>query len=172
MQDAQFTIGHPSNMSVAFWYPTDGKTWSNSDHYSASCNWLVLDIQPSSEAAYYRPAPNRSWDAATAFALLLSVVAICISIFLGYRFSRNRSTAQFTPLEQIQFAEERHWLELRLGEAASNTVSSVSPFCLQSWQIAALQFWTGLLWSSIGHIESIHNTELQTADFYCRKQVL
>ncbi|CAD6210917.1 unnamed protein product [Miscanthus lutarioriparius] len=107
-QDAQFTIGHPSNMSVAFWYPTDGKTWSNSDHYSASCNWLVLDIQPSSEAAYYRPAPNRSWDAATAFALLLSVVAICMSIFVGYRFSRNRSTAQFTPLEQIQFAEERH----------------------------------------------------------------
>jgi len=107
-QDAQFTIGQPSNMAVAFWYPTDGKEWSDSEHYSASCNWLILDIQPSSEAAYYRPAPNRSWDAATAFALLLSVVAICLSIFVGYRVSKNRSTAQFTPLEQIQFAEERH----------------------------------------------------------------
>jgi len=107
-QDAQFTIGQPSNMAVAFWYPTDGKEWSDSEHYSASCNWLILDIQPSSEAAYYRLAPNRSWDAATAFALLLSVVAICLSIFVGYRVSKNRSTAQFTPLEQIQFAEERH----------------------------------------------------------------
>ena len=108
MQDAQFTIGQPSNMAVAFWYPTDGKEWSDSEHYSASCNWLVLDIQPSSDAAYYSPAPNRSWDAATAFALLLSVVAICLSIFVGYRVSKNRSTAQFTPLEQIQFAEERN----------------------------------------------------------------
>jgi hypothetical protein len=107
-QDAQFTIGQSSNMAVAFWYPTDGKEWSDSEHYSASCNWLILDVQPSSEAAYYSPAPNRSWDAATAFALLLSVVAICLSIFVGYRVSKNRSTAQFTPLEQIQFAEERH----------------------------------------------------------------
>nr|BAJ99999.1 predicted protein [Hordeum vulgare subsp. vulgare] len=43
MQDAQFTIGEPSNMAVAFWYPTDGKPWSNSQHYSASCDWLTLD---------------------------------------------------------------------------------------------------------------------------------
>jgi hypothetical protein len=28
---------------------------------------------------------------------------------VGYRVSKNRSTAQFTPLEQIQFSEERHW---------------------------------------------------------------
>ncbi|CAN6325429.1 unnamed protein product [Urochloa humidicola] len=78
-QDAQFTIGQPSNMAVAFWYPTDGKEWSDSEHYSASCNWLILDIQPSSEAAYYHPAPNRSWDAATAFALLLSVVTAALA---------------------------------------------------------------------------------------------
>lgn len=101
MQDAQFTIGQPSKMAVAFWYPTDGKPWSNSEHYSASCDWLVLDIQPSFEAAHYRPAPNRSWDAATAFALLLSVVAIGISIFVGYLVSKNKNTVQFTPLERI-----------------------------------------------------------------------
>ncbi|CAN6320231.1 unnamed protein product [Urochloa humidicola] len=78
-QDAQFTIGQPSNMAVAFWYPIDGKEWGDSEHYSASCNWLILDIQPSSEAAYYRPAPNCSWDAATAFALLLSVVTAALA---------------------------------------------------------------------------------------------
>jgi hypothetical protein len=100
-QDAQFTIGGPNSMAVAFWYPNDGKPWSKSEHYSASCDWLVLDIQPSMEAAHYRPAPNRSWDAATAFALLLSVVAICISVFVGYGASKNRSSVQFTPLEQI-----------------------------------------------------------------------
>jgi hypothetical protein len=101
MQDAQFTIGEPSNMAVAFWYPMDGKPWSNSQHYSASCDWLTLDIQPSLEASQYRPAPNRSWDAATAFALLLSVVAVCVSIFVGYSASRNKSSIQFTPLEEI-----------------------------------------------------------------------
>ncbi|KAF0915451.1 hypothetical protein E2562_036296 [Oryza meyeriana var. granulata] len=100
-QDAQFTIGEPNSMAVAFWYPNDGKPWSNSQHYSASCDWLVLDIQPSLEAAHYRPAPNRSWDAGTAFALLLSVVAICISVFVGYGASKNKSSVQFTPLEQI-----------------------------------------------------------------------
>ncbi|GJN08063.1 hypothetical protein PR202_ga25951 [Eleusine coracana subsp. coracana] len=100
-QDAQFTIGQPSNMAVAFWYPTDNKAWSNSEHYSASCDWLVLDIQPSFEAAHYRPAPNRSWDATTAFALLLSVVAIGLSIFVGYMVSKNKNNVQFTPLEQI-----------------------------------------------------------------------
>ncbi|TVU47300.1 hypothetical protein EJB05_06895 [Eragrostis curvula] len=100
-QDAQFTIGQPSKMAVAFWYPTDGKAWSNSDHYSASCDWLALDIQPSFEAAHYRPAPNRSWDAATAFALLLSVVAIGVSIFVGYLVSKNKNNVQFTPLQQI-----------------------------------------------------------------------
>ncbi|XP_004984604.2 FIP1[III]-like protein [Setaria italica] len=78
-QDAQFTIGQPSNMAVAFWYPTDGKEWSDSEHYSSSCNWLILDIQPSSEATYYRPAPNRSWDAVTGFALLLSVVTAALA---------------------------------------------------------------------------------------------
>ncbi|VAH90230.1 unnamed protein product [Triticum turgidum subsp. durum] len=100
-QDAQFTIGEPSSMAVAFWYPTDGKPWSNSQHYSASCDWVTLDIQPSLEAARYRPAPNRSWDAATAFALLLSVVAVCVSIFVGYSASKNKSGVQFTQLADI-----------------------------------------------------------------------
>jgi hypothetical protein len=88
-------------MAVAFWYPTNGKAWSNSEHYSASCNWVVLDIQPSFEAAHYRPAPHRSWDAATAFALLLSVVAVGLSIFVGYLVPKDKNDVQFTPLEQI-----------------------------------------------------------------------
>jgi hypothetical protein len=88
-------------MAVAFWYPTNGKAWSNSEHYSASCSWVVLDIQPSFEAAHYRPAPHRSWDAATAFALLLSVVAVGLSIFVGYLVPKDKNDVQFTPLEQI-----------------------------------------------------------------------
>ncbi|KAG5627794.1 hypothetical protein H5410_013012 [Solanum commersonii] len=47
-QDAQFTIGKASKMSLAFWYPMDGKPWHGSGHFSISCDWILLDILPDS----------------------------------------------------------------------------------------------------------------------------
>ncbi|KAJ7973077.1 heme binding [Quillaja saponaria] len=43
-QDAQFTIGSLSMMSVAFWYPVDGQPWHGSGHYSVNCDWVPLDV--------------------------------------------------------------------------------------------------------------------------------
>lgn len=98
-QDAQFTIGKTSKMSVAFWYPIDGKPWHGSGHFSVSCNWIPLDILP--DGSELTDVPQRSpWDTATAFSLLFSVVAFCISIFVGHRVSRTKNIA-FTPMDNL-----------------------------------------------------------------------
>ncbi|KAJ3683041.1 hypothetical protein LUZ60_013268 [Juncus effusus] len=98
-QDVQFTIGQVSKVAVAFWYPTGGNPWSKSQHYSASCNWIPLDLTSSSPVSSSRNN-NGSWDAATAFALLLSVVSFCLSVFIGYWVSRRNDVA-FKPIEMI-----------------------------------------------------------------------
>ncbi|WOL10269.1 hypothetical protein Cni_G19023 [Canna indica] len=101
-QDVQFTIGQPSKMAVALWYPTEGKPWSKSSHYSASCNWLPLDISSAAEASNsgVSSTSSGSWDAATAFALLLSVASLCIAVFVGYKVSRTKSVP-FTPIDSL-----------------------------------------------------------------------
>ncbi|XP_078160253.1 heme binding protein [Carex rostrata] len=96
-QDVQFTIGQVSKIAVAFWYPTGGHPWSKSQHYSGSCNWIPLDIASASQASLSH-SNNSSWDAMTAFSLLLSVVAFCISIFVGYWVSK-RKNVPFMPIE-------------------------------------------------------------------------
>ncbi|GFZ04390.1 heme binding protein [Actinidia rufa] len=76
-RDVQFTIGQSSKFSVAFWYPVDGNPWHGSGHYTISCEWVPLDISPGSSVPM-KMASGNSWNAASAFALLLSVVAFCI----------------------------------------------------------------------------------------------
>lgn len=91
-QDVQFTIGQSSKFSVAFWYPVDGNPWHGSAHYSVSCDWVPLDISLGNYALPKTASGNSSWDAASAFALLLSVVAVCVSVLVGYWvFTRSRS---------------------------------------------------------------------------------
>ncbi|KAJ4954354.1 hypothetical protein NE237_011137 [Protea cynaroides] len=98
-QDVQFTIGQPSKLSVAFWYPVDGNPWHGSGHYSVSCDWLLLDISPGSTLPTKVDSTN-SWDAASAFSLLLSVVSFCLSVFVGYWVSKAKSVP-FTPLDHL-----------------------------------------------------------------------
>ncbi|KAL8527191.1 hypothetical protein ACS0TY_005171 [Phlomoides rotata] len=99
-QDAQFTLGESSKFSAAFWYPEDGKSWHGSGHYSISCDWITLDFI-SGSSKLEKAAQRSSWDAATAFSLLFSVVAFCISIFVGHRMSRSSRTATFIPMESL-----------------------------------------------------------------------
>ncbi|PKA54669.1 hypothetical protein AXF42_Ash000504 [Apostasia shenzhenica] len=100
-QDVQFVIGQTSRVAAAFWFPSEGKPWSGSQHFSASCNWLPLDITaPSPSSSYTGSSSKSSWDAATAFALLLSVISFCLSVFVGYFASRNKSVP-FTPIDRL-----------------------------------------------------------------------
>ncbi|XP_052205501.1 uncharacterized protein LOC127810201 isoform X2 [Diospyros lotus] len=97
-QDAQFTIGKTSKVSIAFWYPTDGKPWHGSGHYSISCDWVALDILAGSSGS--SKTHKNPWDAATAFSLLFSVVAFCLSVFVGHRVSTQKGVP-FTPMNNL-----------------------------------------------------------------------
>ncbi|KAL5069010.1 hypothetical protein RYX36_019897 [Vicia faba] len=103
-QDVQFTLGESSKMSVAFWYPVDGKPWHASGHYSINCDWVAIDISQSSSASLggksVGTASNSSWNIANAFSLILSVVALCVSVFVSYRALHPKGV-QFTPMEEL-----------------------------------------------------------------------
>lgn len=86
-------------MAVAFWYPVDGNPWHGAQHYSINCEWLPLDIVESS-GILSRPDSRSSWDYTTAFSLLLSVISLCVSVFVGYWVSRIRNVP-FTPIDRL-----------------------------------------------------------------------
>lgn len=100
IQDAQFTIGKSSKVSAAFWYPEDDKPWHGSAHYSTSCDWISMDFTPGS-SGLSKVEQRSPWDAATAFSLLFSVVAFCVSIFIGHRVSSAARTVNFAPIDNL-----------------------------------------------------------------------
>ncbi|XP_051118734.1 uncharacterized protein LOC127242975 [Andrographis paniculata] len=104
-QDAQFTIGKTSKVSAAFWYPMEGKPWHGSGHYSISCDWIVVDfMKPLTSSANNnnkKEVEKSPWDAATAFSLVFSVVAFCMSILIGHRLSRMNRIANFRPIDNV-----------------------------------------------------------------------
>ncbi|TKY52445.1 hypothetical protein E2542_SST23967 [Spatholobus suberectus] len=101
-QDVQFTIGGSSKMSVAFWYPVDGQPWHGSGHYSVNCDWVPIDISVlnSLSAKSADAASSSSWNVASAFSVVLSVAALCVSLFVSYRVF-NPKSVPFTPMENL-----------------------------------------------------------------------
>ncbi|KAL2514032.1 heme binding [Forsythia ovata] len=99
-QDVQFTIGQSSKFSAAFWYPVDGNPWHGSGHYTVSCDWVPLDVTPGS-STQVKVASGSSWDAAAGFAFLISIVAFCVSIFVGYWVSKTKNAISFTPIDRL-----------------------------------------------------------------------
>ncbi|XP_047336807.1 uncharacterized protein LOC124940338 [Impatiens glandulifera] len=103
-QDVQFSIGESSKVSVGFWYPEEGKPWHASGHYSIGCDWVAFDIVPSEAiGAATKDLQKNPWDVALAFSLLFSVVAFCLSVFVGHRFSTFTKAREprFIPLENM-----------------------------------------------------------------------
>ncbi|XP_054803830.1 uncharacterized protein LOC129307011 isoform X2 [Prosopis cineraria] len=99
-QDAQFTIGGSSKMSVAFWYPVDDQPWHGSGHYSVDCDWVPFGIS-SGSSLLGNSAATSSWSAANAFSLFLSVAALCATVFLGYHVLLRPKNVPFTPMEEL-----------------------------------------------------------------------
>ncbi|MQM05913.1 hypothetical protein Taro_038730 [Colocasia esculenta] len=98
-QDVQFTIGQVSKVAVAFWYPDGGKPWAKSAHYSASCDWMPMNII-SASSSYGASRSRGAWDAASAFSLILSGVALGLSVFVVYWVSKVKSVP-FTPIDRL-----------------------------------------------------------------------
>ena len=88
-------------MSAAFWYPVDGQPWHGSGHYSVNCDWVPFDMSMGS-SLLRNSARSSSWNVASAFSLVLSVAALCVSVFVSYKIFRPKSVA-FTPMENENF---------------------------------------------------------------------
>lgn len=103
LQDVQFRIGASSKMSVALWYPVDGNPWVGYGHYTINCDWVSMDIgSGGSMLNNSAPSNSSSWDLSSAFALLLSVAALCIAIFVAYRYQvSTRNSVPFTPIGNL-----------------------------------------------------------------------
>ncbi|XAR53743.1 hypothetical protein NMG60_11022410 [Bertholletia excelsa] len=100
-QDVQFSIDQSTKFSVAFWYPVDGKPWHGSGHYTVSCDWVPLDVSPGTISVLRKAASQSAWDVTSAFALLLSVVSFCVSVFVKCWVSKSRGVS-FVPLFVLQ----------------------------------------------------------------------
>lgn len=98
-QDAQFTIGETSKMSAAFWYPPEGLPWHGSGHFSVSCDWISLDVTLGS--SMLTTGTSSSGNVSGVFALLLSVVSLCASVFVGYWVIFRPKRIPFTPMENL-----------------------------------------------------------------------
>ncbi|KAL1535038.1 hypothetical protein AAHA92_31139 [Salvia divinorum] len=96
-QDAQFSIGQSSKFSAALWYPGDGNPWHGSAHYTVSCDWVALDVV----RGYSTHKEVGSWDAASAFAFVISVVALAVSVFVGYLLVSKSKSIDFTPIDRL-----------------------------------------------------------------------
>lgn len=93
----QFRIGQSSKFSAAFWYPVDGNAWHGSGHYTISCDWVGLDV------AYPQHGSSASsdsyWDVSSAFAFLISLLALGVSICVAYWVHNKKNTIPFTRVD-------------------------------------------------------------------------
>lgn len=80
-------------MSAAFWYPVDEKPWHGSGHYSIHCDWTSLDFYSSSSKLTTSLHGSGSSSTASIFALLISVISLCLSVVVVYRLFRPQSVA-------------------------------------------------------------------------------
>lgn len=99
MQDAQFTIGKTIKMSAAFWYPLGGLPWHGSGHFTVNCDWIPLDVTLGS--SMLTAGSGSSVNASGVFALLLSVVSLCASIFVGYWVIFRPRHIAFAPMDNL-----------------------------------------------------------------------
>lgn len=81
-------------MAAAFWYPINGGPWEPYSHFSASCDWLPLEIVPGSTSAWTQP---RAGNALAAFSLLLSIAATAVAVAVGW-WVRQSSRMSFNPI--------------------------------------------------------------------------
>ncbi|CAK9868417.1 unnamed protein product [Sphagnum jensenii] len=95
-QDVQFTIGATHRMAAAFWYPLNNEAWESSQHYSASCDWLTLEILPGIGTGLNRSKVGNA--TVSAFSLLLSLAALSVSVAVGWWVRQTSRVASFNPI--------------------------------------------------------------------------
>jgi hypothetical protein len=83
-------------MAAAFWYPLNNEAWERSQHYSASCDWLTLEILPGIGTGLNRSKVGNV--TVSAFSLLLSLAAVSVSVAVGWWVRQTSRVASFNPI--------------------------------------------------------------------------
>ena len=96
-QDAQFTIGSTHGMAAAFWFPTGpGSGWQPYSHYSASCDWLQLEIVPAASSSL---SANKSGTALSTVSLLIALASLAVAVVVGWWVRQSTgSRVAFNPI--------------------------------------------------------------------------
>lgn len=96
-QDAQFTIGSTHGMAAAFWFPSGpGSGWQPYQHYSASCDWLQLEI---TSAASSSIGSSRSGSALSTISLLVALASLAVAVAVGWWVRQSTgSRVSFNPI--------------------------------------------------------------------------
>ncbi|KAG0610507.1 hypothetical protein M758_7G071800 [Ceratodon purpureus] len=96
-QDAQFTIGSTHGMAAAFWFPTGANSgWQPYQHYSASCDWLQLEIISGASSSI---GTSRSWSALSTVSLLVSLMSLAVAVAVGWWVRQSTgSRVSFNPI--------------------------------------------------------------------------
>ena len=96
-QDFQFTIGQTQRMAAAFWYPVNGGSWQPYDHYSATCDWLPLELLPGAISK----SENKSGTAFGTLSLLVSLASLAVAVAVAW-WVRQSSKNSFVPINTTQ----------------------------------------------------------------------
>lgn len=98
-QDVQFTIGGTHRFMAALWYPVNNAPWVGYQHYTASCDWVPLDVLPS-PTYLASPDQNKSLSILSVFTLILSLGALSISIAVFW-WTRCRRQVPFQAIDSL-----------------------------------------------------------------------
>ncbi|MCO5551929.1 hypothetical protein L7F22_005436 [Adiantum nelumboides] len=94
-QDVQFTIGNTHRFMAALWFPVNHVPWVNYQHYTASCDWIPLDVQP-----FTKPMQKSSINIISAVTLLFSLGALVASATVCW-WTRTKRLLPFQAIEML-----------------------------------------------------------------------
>lgn len=92
-QDVQFTIGNTHRFMAALWFPMNHVPWVGYQHYTANCDWIPLDVQPSSKLNQSNPS-----NVMGIVTLLFSLGAFIASATVCW-WTRSRRLVPFQAIE-------------------------------------------------------------------------
>ncbi|KAK1386380.1 hypothetical protein POM88_024115 [Heracleum sosnowskyi] len=93
-------LGHA--IAVECWMGSSPVVNQASFQLHFGCDWVTLDMT-STSSAQTKAASGNSSNVISAFALILSVIALCISVSIGYAITRNNNTGPFIPMDRLRF---------------------------------------------------------------------
>lgn len=81
-------------MAAAFWFPVADNAWQPYQHYSASCDWLQLEIVSGASSL---ASSTKSESALSAVSLVIALASLAVAVTVGW-WVRQNSRTSFNPI--------------------------------------------------------------------------